>query len=164
MSKIYILLVEDQVEVLDVIVKDLKDFETIFPIVTARSVSEAKQVVSKIIKNKDKIGLFLCDHIMPGENGVDYLVELQNDPITTKSKKVLLTGQAGLEATIKAINEAGLNHYISKPWKKDELLKVVKENLTEYVISNEKDLLKYMALLDGGRLAEVLRTKIAIKD
>ena len=164
MSKIYIVLVEDEVEVLDVIVKDLNNFETVFPIETARSVAEAKQVVSNIFKNHDKIGLFLCDHIMPGENGVDYLVELQNDSSTVKSKKVLITGQAGLEATIKAINEAGLNHYISKPWKKEELQRVVKENLTNFVIDNEKDLLKYMAVLDTGKIAGAMRSKMPVKD
>lgn len=164
MSKIYILLVEDEAEVLDVIVKDLKVFENHFPIETARNVKEAKDVVKKIYQNNDRVGIFICDHIMPGESGVDYLVELQKDPLTSKSRKILLTGQAGLDATIKAINDAGLNNYISKPWGKDELIKVVKNNLTEYVINNDENLLKYMSILDGAKLAEQARKNIPVKE
>ena len=164
MSKIYILLVEDEPEVLDVIVKDLKSLESFFPIETARSVAEVRKVVKSIIDKGDMVGLFLCDHVMPNENGVDFLVELQHESTTKKSKKVLLTGQAGLEATIKAINEAGLNNYISKPWKKDELLTIVKNNLTDFVIANTKDLMQYMSILDGGKIAEALRSNLAQND
>lgn len=164
MSKIYILVIEDELEVMDVIVRDLNLFENFFPIETASNVSEAKRVVEKIYKNKDKVGIFICDHIMPGENGVDYLVELQKDKETSKSRKILLTGQAGLEATIKAINEAGLNNYISKPWKKEELISVVKDNLTEFVINNEENLLKYMSILNASKLAEVARQRIPLKE
>jgi len=164
MSKIYMLLVEDEPEVLDVIIKDLKSFESFFPIETARSVAEARKVVKSIIDNGDTIGLFLCDHVMPNENGVDFLVELKQENSTKESKKVLLTGQAGLEATIKAINEAGLNNYISKPWKKDELLTIVKNNLTDFVIANTKDLMRYMSILDGGKIAEALRSNLAQND
>ena len=164
MSHIYILIVEDEPEVLDVIVKDLKGFESFFPIETANSVAEARKIVKSIIDKDNMIGLFLCDHIMPNENGVDFLVEMQKDEITKKSKKVLLTGQAGLEATIKAINEADLNNYISKPWKKDELLSIVKNNLTDFVIANTKDLMKYMSVLDAGKIAEALRSNLAQND
>jgi response regulator RpfG family c-di-GMP phosphodiesterase len=110
------------------------------------------------------IGLFVCDHIMPNENGVDFLVEMQKDEITKKSKKILLTGQAGLEATVKAINEAELNNYISKPWKKEELLSIVKSNLTDFVIANTKDLLQYMAILDSAKIAGALSSNLSHND
>ena len=165
MSKIYILIVEDEPEVLDVIVKDLKHFESFFPIETANSVAEARKGVENITKKGDMVGLFVCDHIMPNENGVDFLVEMQKVETTKRSKKILLTGQAGLEATIKAINEAELNNYISKPWKKDELLSIVKNNLTDFVIGNTKDdLMKYMSILDAAKIAETLRSNIAQND
>jgi CheY-like chemotaxis protein len=164
MSKIYILLVEDEPEVLDVIVKDLKNFELSFPLETAHSVTEARKIVRDIIEKGDMIGLFLCDHIMPNENGVDFLVEMQKDEITKRSKKVLLTGQAGLEATIKAINEAELNNYISKPWKKEELLNIVKNNLTDFVIANTKDIMQYMSILDGSKIAQALRSNLSQND
>ena len=165
MSKVYILLVEDEPEVLDVIVKDLKHFESFFPIETAHSVAEARKIVENITNKGDMIGLFVCDHIMPNENGVDFLVEMQKVETTKRSKKVLLTGQAGLEATIKAINEAELNNYIAKPWKKEELLSIVKNNLTDFVIGNTRDdIMRYMSILDATKIAETLRSNIAQND
>ncbi len=47
---------------------------------------------------------------------MDFLVELNGDPATRPIRKVLITGQAGLEDTIRAVNEADLDHYIAKPW------------------------------------------------
>jgi DNA-binding NtrC family response regulator len=164
MSKIYILCVDDEPEVLDAVVKDLECFEKIFPVESARSASEARKIVEDILKKNDKIGIFLCDHIMPQENGVELLVEFQKNPKLTASKKVLLTGQAGLEATVKALNEAKLDYYISKPWKKEDIINVVKKQLTEFVIDAEKNYLPYMSILDAGKLSEAMRQKGRVSD
>ena len=159
MNRIFILCVEDEFEVLDAVVKDLAEFEKVFPVESARSSEEARRMVKKIAAAKDKVGLIICDHIMPDENGVELLADLQTRPETAQARKVLLTGQAGLDATIKAINEAGLNHYIAKPWKKDELAAVIKKELTQYVIMNERNLMPYMGLLDAGKLAEAIHIR-----
>jgi response regulator RpfG family c-di-GMP phosphodiesterase len=164
MSKIYILCVEDEPEVLDAVVKDLEIFEKNFPIETARSTIEARKIIESILKKNDKIGLIVCDHIMPVENGVDLLVELQKKKETAGSRKILLTGQAGLEATVKALNFANLDFYISKPWDKNELQFVVKKFLTDYVIDNEKNYLPFMSILDAARLSEAMITKGRVSD
>ena len=44
-----------------------------------------------------------------------------------------MTGQAGLEDTVRAVNEANLDHYIAKPWDAEALQAIVREQLTEYV-------------------------------
>ena len=164
MSKINILLIEDEPEVLDAVVKDLEIFEKVFPIETARSTIEARKIVENIIKKNEKIGLIICDHIMPIENGVDLLVELQKKKETSGSKKILLTGQAGLEATVTALNFANLDFYISKPWDKNELQFIVKRFLTDYVIDNEKNYLPFMSILDAGKLSEAMHTKGGLSD
>lgn len=155
--KIYILIVEDELEVMDALVKDLENFETTFPVETANDTTEAMKVIDYIQDHGHKIGLILCDHVLPGKNGVDLLIELQKNDDTMKSKKVLVTGQAGHEDTILAINKADLDHYIAKPWTEEELQKVVRDQLTDYVIENEKNLLAYMQILDAERLSEAMR-------
>jgi CheY-like chemotaxis protein len=155
--KIYILIVEDELEVMDALVKDLEDFETTFPVETANDTTEAMNVIDYILDHGHKIGLILCDHVLPGKNGVDLLIELQKSEDTAKSKKVLVTGQAGHEDTILAINKADLDHYIAKPWTEQELQDVVRNQLTDYVIENEKNLLAYMQILDAEKLSETLR-------
>ena len=87
------------------------------------------------------------------------MIEMQNDPFTEHTRKVLLTGQAGLEETIEAVNKAKLNRYISKPWKPRQILEVAVDELTSYVIEQEKELLPFMAVLDQERLQETIRSK-----
>lgn len=156
-EKIYILVVEDELEVMEALVRDLEKFESLFPVEAANNASEAKEVIDHIIDHGHKIGLVLCDHVLPGKNGVDLLIDMQNHPETAKSKKVLVTGQAGHHDTILAINKADLDHYIAKPWSQAELEKVVVNELTDFVIANEKNLLPYMQILDADRLSDALR-------
>jgi CheY-like chemotaxis protein len=159
MTDIYIICVEDEPQVLDVIVRDLAQFEEVFPVEQAYSADEARQLIKEIKQSGGKIGLVLCDHVMPGDNGVDLLVEMDQDEFTKPTRKVLLTGQAGLDATIKAVNNAHLNRYIPKPWDPDNLAVVVNEELTEFVIREEKDLLPFMRILNGPRLQEEIRER-----
>jgi response regulator RpfG family c-di-GMP phosphodiesterase len=157
MSKIYILCVEDEPEVLAAVIRDLAPFEEVFPIESASMVGEARQVVSDVILKRGRLGLVVCDHIMPGEDGVSFLVSLHRNPATAPARKVLLTAQAGLQATVEAVNKADLNHYLAKPWKPEELRRVVRRLLTDYVLEQETDLYPYLTLLDAERLAEKIR-------
>jgi len=158
-TEIYILCVEDEHEVLDAVVRDLEKLEEQFPVETATSAEEARDVVDKLLDNGKKIGLILCDHILPGDNGVELLIELHKSERTHSSRKVLLTGQAGLDDTVKALNQARLHHYIAKPWNKEELLEVSVQLLTDYVIDEEENILPFMRTLDAARLSEIIRTR-----
>lgn len=163
-KKIYILVVEDEPEVLDAIVRDISDFETLFPIEMADTAEEAREIIQEILSQDDRIGLILCDHVLPGDNGVELLVELQHKEETRSARKVLITGQAGLQETVRAVNEADLKHYIAKPWDKEELVGIVRELLTSYVLDHVDDVLPYMNLLDSGRIAEAIRKGRTVTD
>lgn len=156
-QKIYILVVEDEPDVLDSIVRDLAAFETYFTLEMADAAEEARELIKEILDSEHQIGLILCDHVLPGDNGVELLVEMQNNESTAKTRKVLITGQAGLQETVRAVNEANLKHYIAKPWQKEELVKIVRSLLTDYVLENVKNPLGYMPILDGERIAESIR-------
>ncbi len=163
-SDIYILCIEDEQEVLDAVVRDLEKLEEQFPVETSTSAEEAREVIEKLLDDGKKIGLILCDHILPGDNGVELLIELHKNERTHESRKVLLTGQAGLDDTVRALNEARLHHYISKPWNREELLDVSVNLLTDFVIENEENLLPYMATLDTEKIFEHIRTRHNISD
>lgn len=156
-NKIFILVVEDEPEVLDSIVRDISDFESFFPIEMADTAEEARELIQEILGREDEVGLILCDHVLPGDNGVELLVEMQKSEETRKTRKVLITGQAGLKETVRAVNEAELRHYIAKPWEKEELITIVTEMLTDYVLENVKQPHRYMQVLDGERIAEYIR-------
>lgn len=163
-KKIYILVVEDEPDVLDSIVRDISSFETYFSIEMADTAEEARELIQQIVENEHEIGLILCDHVLPGDNGVELLVEMEKNEVTALTRKVLITGQAGLQETVRAVNEANLKHYISKPWRKEELVEIVRELLTDYVLENVKNPLGFMPILDGERIAESIRKEGSITD
>lgn len=152
MTEYLILCVDDEREVLDSVLQDLDDFEEHFIIEGAESVDEARSVIADHTRQGAKLALILCDHIMPEQTGVSFLIELSEDEKLKACRKVLLTGQAGHEDTIEAVNHACLDFYISKPWKGDELRSIVKQQLTDYMINNVKDLMPWGRVLDTERI------------
>jgi two-component system chemotaxis response regulator CheY len=153
-SDIAILVVEDEPEVRDAVERDLAPFSAHFRIEMAEDVDDARAVVEELAADGIPVGLILCDHLLPGTLGTDFLIELHGEAATRRTRKVLLTGQAGLEDTVRAINEADLDHYIAKPWTPEQLHATVRHQLTEFVLGGEDDPLAYVTVLDGSRLIE----------
>lgn len=156
MSEIAVVVLEDEPEVRDAIERDLEPFREAFRIELAEDADDARSVIGELGEEGLSVGLILCDHLLPGMRGTDFLVELARDEATAAMRKVLITGQAGHEDTIRAINEAGLDHYIAKPWQREGLQAVVRDQLTDYVLEHVNNVLPYVEVLDGPRLLEAL--------
>ncbi len=154
MSQVAILCLEDEPEVRDAMIRDLHAFQKAFRIEPACDVPDALEVLRHIQADGDRLGLVLADHRLPGKSGVDFLIELMAMPTHRDAHKVLVTGQADHEDTIRAINEAGLDHYIPKPWDAVRLVSVVRDELTGFVLDHDIDPMPYLAVLDGSRLME----------
>ena len=152
-----LLCVDDEAVVLDAVVRDLAPFEDAFRVETALSADEACGIVAALPGQGRTLALALCDHLMPGLSGTDFLIALNADPATRPARKILLTAQAGHEDTIRALNQGGLDHYIAKPGQPDALRAVIRDQLTSFVIERQLDPLPYLAVLDTARLAESLR-------
>ena len=159
MTPLVVLCVEDEVEVRDALVRDLAPFTTICRFEEAETATEAREIVADCIARGEALALVLCDHLLPGELGVDFLVSLNADPATEPARKILVTGQAGHEDTIKAVNEAGLDYYIAKPWTVDDLHKAVRGQLTDYAIDEIEDLLPLVHTLDAERMLAALKER-----
>lgn len=156
MSKYLILCVDDEREVLDSVIQDLDCFEEHFLLEAAESVSEAKEIIQEAASEGTHLALILCDHIMPEQTGISYLIELNEDKETKTARKLLLTGQAGLEDTVEAVNHASLDFYLAKPWHGDEIRQIVKDQLTQYMIANEPDLMRWASVLDTEKVFNAL--------
>ena len=154
MSELVVLVIEDEPEVRAAIVRDLEGALTTVRIDQASDVDDALAAMDEAAEAGDRIGLILADHRLPGRDGVDLLVDLHRQPATASIKKVLVTGQADQQDTIRAVNDADLDHYIAKPWDRDDLVHVTIDLLTDYVIEAGLDPLAHMRDLDGARLAE----------
>jgi CheY-like chemotaxis protein len=159
-----IICVEDEPEVLDSIILDLEMYEEVFQLEAATSVNDALSIMKRLDENDIPIALFICDHLMPEKTGVDFLIEMNQNPMYESSSKMLLTGQAGLNDTVKALNEGGLDYYLAKPWDRVEFQQIVNKLLTDFVIKRVKNLLPFMSLLDAEKLSNSIRDKNSITD
>lgn len=159
MTELVVLCIDDEREVLDALVRDLAPLADAVRIEVASDADDARAAVSELLAARERLAVVLCDHMMPGTSGVEYLVELTRDPATRPARKMLVTGQAGLADTITAVNEAGLDQYIAKPWDADELRRTVRRHLTDYVIDEVDDVLPFVRHLDGQRLLEAHRDR-----
>ncbi|WP_115728284.1 response regulator [Actinomyces culturomici] len=152
-----ILSLEDEADVREALERDLDDFCSKIRLEVADDADDAWSAVEEIAADGDELALVLSDHRLPGRSGVDFLVELVKDPRFSSTRTVLVTGQAGQDDTIRALNEAGLDHYIAKPWDPDDLRRVVRDQLTDYVLEIGVDPLPYLPVLDGVRVMEAIR-------
>ncbi|KJY93185.1 chemotaxis protein CheY [Vibrio neptunius] len=156
MTKYLILCVDDEREVLDSVIQDLHCFEEHFILEAAESVSEAKSIIEEIEQEGGQLALILCDHVMPEQTGISFLIELNDSASTQPARKVLLTGQAGLEDTVEAVNHSSLHFYMAKPWRGESLRDVIKKQLTLYMIENNADLMPWAAILDTEKILDAV--------
>lgn len=157
--KLAILVVEDEPPVRAALARDLAPFAAGARIEMAEDVPDAWAVVGEVVAAGDVLALILSDHRLPGTSGVDFLVSTMDDPRTRAARRVLVTGQAGHEDTIRAVNEAELEHYVAKPWDPEEFRAVVREQLTQYVLGNGLDPLPYLTVIDAQRAMHALRER-----
>jgi CheY-like chemotaxis protein len=150
--------VDDEREVLTAVEKDLEVFaEHGINVEPCSSVSEARSVLEAM--EPGQLALIFCDHLMPGVKGVDFLIELAQNPATNRSKKVLLTGQAGQKETIQAINFAHIDQYIPKPWSGNGLRSIAKNLLTDYIIAVDEHPERFGPVLDFGKIMEAIHAR-----
>ncbi|MEO1061798.1 MAG: response regulator [Actinomycetota bacterium] len=154
MGELLVLVVEDEAEVRAAIVRDLEPLLGSVRVDEAEDAEDAVAALDEAVEAGDRVGLILADHRLPGRSGVDLLVSLHADPERRPIRKVLITGQAGHADTIRAINEADLDHYLAKPWQPDDLLATAVTQLTDYVIEAGLDPLAYVDVLDAPRLLD----------
>ena len=155
-----ILCIDDQRDVLAALKHDLACFEDKFDIVTGESAREAFELLDEFEANERMVFLIICDHIMPGKNGVMMLSELEHGGRFPIVRKLLLTGLASHQDTIEAINKAMIDCYIEKPWKQDELIGHVKCLLTRAVMDRFLDHTKFSPHMDTAIVFEHMRSRI----
>ncbi|MEX2551147.1 MAG: response regulator [Nitriliruptoraceae bacterium] len=152
-----VLVLEDEPEVRDALVRDLEPLADGVRIEPAEDVTDARAVLDELERAGDPLAVVLADHRLPGTSGVDLLVELRDDPIHGRCRKVLVTGQADQDDTIRAVNQADLDHYVAKPWQADALRALVRDLLTTYVLDQGIDPLPFLRILDAARVMPSLR-------
>ena len=132
MKESVILCVDDEEIILKSLKRELKDtLGDEYIIETAEGGEDALEVFEELLEDNYEIPLVISDHIMPDMKGDELLKRIH--AISPNTLKIMLTGQADMEAVTNAVNYAKLYQYISKPWEKAGLTLTVKEALRSYL-------------------------------
>jgi thioredoxin reductase (NADPH) len=110
-----ILAVDDDPNVLESVVRDLRDhYIREYRILSADSGKTALDVCRQLKERGDDVALIVSDQRMPAMTGVEFLEQsMEYFPL---AKRTLLTAYADTEAAIRAINAAKIHYYLTKPW------------------------------------------------
>lgn len=112
-----VLIVDDELPLLDIYKSALAPF---FDVTTVATVKEAEFAM-----HKKEFKVVVSDHLMPGGNGLSFLVRVREEHPETA--RVLVTGYMKPEMLLRAVNEAAVFRYLVKPVELRELLAVVRE-------------------------------------
>ena len=123
-----ILIVDDEEAILETMTFTFMD---LYEVLTTSDPTQALQ----IMEENQPIAVVITDQRMPGMTGVELLSETyQRFPETIR---IILTGFADAEATVKAINDGHIYGYVNKPWEPDELKAIVKRATELHLLTRE---------------------------
>lgn len=137
MSKIAILAVDDDPQVLAAVARDLRQrYGKDYRILRTASGAEALSTLTDLKARGDTVAVLVADQRMPAMTGTEFLAEAQE--IFPDAKTVLLTAYADTSAAIEAINEVHLDHYLLKPWDPPEehLYPILDELIDEWTAAH----------------------------
>lgn len=112
-----ILVVDDEPPILEAFAAALAPY---FEVSTATSSREADFML-----RKKEFKVVISDHLMPGGNGMSFLVRAREE--YPQMQRILVTGYMKPEMLIRSVNEAALFRYLLKPVTLSELIKVVQD-------------------------------------
>ena len=112
-----VLLIDDEQTLLEVFASALLPY---FDVVTAASVREAE-----FLLHKRSFKVVVADHLMPGGNGMGFLVRAREE--YPHMQRILVTGYMKPEMLMRSVNEAALFRYLLKPVTLPELVQVVQD-------------------------------------
>ena len=127
------LVVDDDAQVLAAVRRDLRDrYRTTYTIIGASSGEEALATIRELKARGDSLAIVISDQRMPGLQGTDVLA--QSRELYPLARRVLLTAYSDIEAAVKGINVAHLDHYLSKPWDPPDecLFPVIDDQLNDW--------------------------------
>jgi serine phosphatase RsbU (regulator of sigma subunit) len=136
-GKRYVILVDDEAIILSVLSLHVKSFlpEGI-ELLTANSGESALEKLTPLLKEGGELLCVISDYMMSPMRGSELLGHLE--VLAPSSKKIMLTGQADLQAVSEVLNKARLFRYIEKPWEPKDLELTVLEAINMY--DNETEL------------------------
>ncbi len=135
-----VMLVDDEENVLRALVRVLRREK--LEVETYTSAPEALRRLEVI-----PFDVIVADYRMPEMNGVEFLTQAKR--LQPQTMRLILSGMADRDALEKAINQAEIYRFVSKPWDDDELRNLISATLEERHRRTEDQLLAEQARRKG---------------
>lgn len=145
--KYRILIVDDEQHVLNALSRLLRNPK--YEVIASTKPVTALKTVEDV-----KVDLIISDMRMPEMDGAEFL--RQSKELKPLVPRILLTGHADMEETVRAINDGEIFAFISKPWDNDEL----SAQVTEALAKRDKERMKNRALHKLKQLNENIEHSI----
>jgi thioredoxin reductase (NADPH) len=129
----YILLIDDDQQVLGAILRDVRNrYRKDYRIAATESAFEALELLHSLHLRNERVALIITDQRMPEMEGVELLEQARK--IFPSFRQILLTAYSDIQAAIRAINTVKLDHYLLKPWSppEEKLYPVIDDLLEEW--------------------------------
>ncbi len=123
-----ILLVDDEASILSSLKRVLRPKG--YVVLTAESGAAGLELLKE-----NTVDLIISDMRMPEMTGAQFLKKAKE--IYPDITRILLTGYSEISATISAINEGGVYHYLQKPWDEQDLLLTIERALEQQFLKKE---------------------------
>ena len=123
-----VLLVDDDPSLTDALKRRLR--KEPYLILEAHSGEEALRILSE-----REVTVVVSDENMPGMNGTELMARIRLE--YPHVMRIILTGNASLEAALKAINEGQIYRFLVKPVRKVEIMVAIRLAIEQYKLLEE---------------------------
>lgn len=131
LDKGFIICIDDEPSVIYALKEQLSDFlGSRYEVMGCESGEEAMELINTLEADGMIIEMVVTDQMMPGMKG-DELLKIIHQRLPN-TIKIMLTGQAGLQSAISAVNEGGISRFYEKPWDIQELGSDIKQLLSQF--------------------------------
>ncbi|WP_026842585.1 response regulator [Citrifermentans bremense] len=123
-----ILLVDDESNVISAIMRGLDDEP--YRLTGSTGGKEALQLMEK-----RTFKVVISDEKMPGMDGAEFLSVVKQ--LYPETVRIMLTGHASVEATMRAVNKGEIYRFFTKPWNETELKLALRSAVEKYDLEYE---------------------------
>jgi CheY-like chemotaxis protein len=131
MNKGYILVVDDEPMIVDTLRMELHGtMDRDIQVLAANSGEEALTIIREEMAQGSYPAVAVVDYLMYPMRGSELLEHIE--ALTPATRKIMLTGQADLEAVKKVMSSVRLYRYMEKPWRSMDMELTIREALRMY--------------------------------
>lgn len=129
-----ILYVDDDLGILEAV---KRQYRKTFDIVTGQEGATGLEVLQR----EGPFAVVLSDLRMPGMDGVQFLSRVRE--LSPDTVRIMLTGNADLDAAVHAVNEGNIFRFLTKPCPSEMLAKAIQAGIDQYrLVTAERELLE----------------------